>query len=133
MISDRHLEGTVMVSAPVNNPMALLNAHHVLCMASTDEPFGRVAAEAMGCGLPVIGFATGGLTEVVASGETGILVSDGDVDGLARAMVSFVADPGSIIAMGKAGRLRAELLFNREKQVPLITRFILERAKECRL
>jgi hypothetical protein len=35
--------------------------------------------------------------------------------------------------MGKAGRLRAELLFNREKQVPLITRFILERAKECRL
>lgn len=128
LINDRHLEGAVTLNEPTDDPLTVLRNHHVLCMASTNEPFGRVAAEAMGCGLPVIGFSTGGLIEVVQDGETGVLVADGDVKGLAEAMVSFVNDPGRIATMGTAGITRASQLFNREKQVQLITGFVLEHA-----
>ena len=48
-----------------------------------DEPFGLVAAEALSCGTPVIGFDRGALGEVV--GDCGILVRGGDVDALAEA------------------------------------------------
>ena len=49
-----------------------------------DEPFGLVAAEALSCGTPVIGFDRGALSEVV--GECGRLVPGGDSDALARAI-----------------------------------------------
>ena len=49
-----------------------------------DEPFGLVAAEALASGTPVVGFARGAIPEVV--GDCGILVPDGDVTRLARAI-----------------------------------------------
>lgn len=55
-----------------------------------DEPFGLVAAEALSCGTPVVGFDRGALREVI--GDCGFLVQDGDVAALADAM----ADVGSI-------------------------------------
>ncbi|MEC7818045.1 MAG: glycosyltransferase [Pseudomonadota bacterium] len=49
-----------------------------------DEPFGLVAAEALASGTPVVGFARGAIPEVV--GDYGVLVPDGDVTALARAI-----------------------------------------------
>ncbi|MGE5953637.1 MAG: glycosyltransferase [Qipengyuania vulgaris] len=49
-----------------------------------DEPFGLVAAEALSCGTPVVGFDRGALAEVV--GDCGHLVQGGDVDALADAI-----------------------------------------------
>jgi len=49
-----------------------------------DEPFGLVAAEALACGTPVVGFDRGALLEV--AGDCGILVKGGDVAALAKAM-----------------------------------------------
>ena len=51
-----------------------------------DEPFGLVAAEALSCGTPVVGFDRGALAEVV--GDCGYLVKSGDVDALALAILS---------------------------------------------
>ena len=51
-----------------------------------DEPFGLVAAEALSCGTPVVGFDRGALAEVV--GDCGYLVKSGDVDSLAQAILS---------------------------------------------
>ncbi len=63
-------------------------AEAVLCPVHWDEPFGLVAAEAQAAGAPVIGYARGGLIEVVEDGTTGFLVRQGDraaaVDAVAR-------------------------------------------------
>ena len=51
-----------------------------------DEPFGLVAAEAMACGTPVAAYRRGALAEILDD-ETGVLVTPGDLDALAVAMV----------------------------------------------
>jgi len=60
----------------------------VLCPAQWDEPFGLVACEAQAAGAPVIGYARGGLVEVVANGETGYLLAPGDRAAAAAAVSS---------------------------------------------
>ena len=49
------------------------------------EAFGLVAIEAMACGVPVVAYQRGGLTEIVCSGRTGWLVEPDDVKALAIA------------------------------------------------
>lgn len=63
----------------------------VLCPARWEEPFGLVAAEAQAAGTPVVAFARGGLTEVIADGVTGALIPEDDLDAAAEA----VANAGS--------------------------------------
>ncbi|MBL4678149.1 MAG: glycosyltransferase family 4 protein [Mucilaginibacter sp.] len=49
------------------------------------EPFGLVVAEALACGTPVAGFATGALPEVMGA-DCGVLVAPGDIEALAEAI-----------------------------------------------
>ncbi len=55
-----------------------------------DEPYGLVAAESLGCGTPVIGFARGGLPEV-ADEHCATLVAPDDIDALAAAATRWSA------------------------------------------
>jgi starch synthase len=83
------------------------------------EPMGIVNLEAMACRAPVVATATGGIPEVVAEGETGLLVpveqrADGEpvdperfVADMAEAINTVLADPARGLAMGEAGRVRA--------------------------
>jgi glycosyltransferase involved in cell wall biosynthesis len=50
------------------------------------EPFGLVMLEAMACGTPVAAYANGAVPEVVVHGRTGVLVPEGDLDGLCDAV-----------------------------------------------
>ena len=58
----------------------------VLVPSLWDEPFGLVACEALATGTPVVGYDSGGLREVVAQGETGILVPRGQTNEAAAAL-----------------------------------------------
>jgi UDP-glucose:tetrahydrobiopterin glucosyltransferase len=58
----------------------------VLCPSRWDEPFGLVAAEAQAAGTPVVAYRRGALPEVLAEGETGYIVEEGDVDGAVAAV-----------------------------------------------
>ncbi|AHH94328.1 glycogen synthase [Kutzneria albida] len=85
---------------------------------SVYEPLGIVNLEAMACGTAVVASDVGGIPEVVAEGETGLLVhyDERDVaayrDGLARAINELLADPARARAMGAAGRERAVAEFS---------------------
>ncbi len=48
-------------------------------------------------------------------GETGLLVDEHDVEGMAAAMCTLLEDPGRAEAMGRAGRARVEARFTQEK------------------
>lgn len=78
----------------------------VLCPVHWDEPFGLVACEAQATGTPVVGYARGGLVEVVADGETGWLVAEDDV-------AAAVAAVGRVAEIDRrACRRRAETRFS---------------------
>jgi starch synthase len=74
---------------------------------SVYEPLGIVNLEAMACGTAVVGTRVGGIPEVVADGETGLLVPPEDPEALAVALNVLLRDPGRARAMGQAGRARA--------------------------
>jgi glycosyltransferase involved in cell wall biosynthesis len=68
------------------------------------EPLGNVIHEAMSRGRAVIGTEPGGHGEMIADGESGLLVPSGDVPALAGAMETLLADPVLRDRMGARGR-----------------------------
>jgi UDP-glucose:tetrahydrobiopterin glucosyltransferase len=64
----------------------MAGAEAVLCPVKWEEPFGLVACEAQAAGTPVVGYARGGLREVVADGETGWLTLPDDLDAAVQAV-----------------------------------------------
>ena len=68
----------------------LYNEADIFVLPSLTESFGIVFAEAMACGLPIIGTRAGGIPEVVRDGENGILVQPGNVDELKIALEKLI-------------------------------------------
>ena len=123
-----HRDGVVWIDQilPRDDLRAVLTSATVFVCPSIYEPLGIVNLEAMACGLPVVGTATGGIPEVVLDGVTGRLVHiDQHQDGtgtplnpekfvreLADTIVEVLADPAGAQRMGEAGRQRAASEFS---------------------
>ncbi|MEM9882362.1 MAG: glycosyltransferase family 4 protein [Planctomycetota bacterium] len=65
----------------------------VVSCSTSPEPFGRVIAEAMFVGVPVVATAAGGAAELVRNGETGRSIPPDDPAALADAIADHLADP----------------------------------------
>jgi glycosyltransferase involved in cell wall biosynthesis/uncharacterized membrane protein YbhN (UPF0104 family) len=86
---------------------ALLPLYHecaVVAIPSREEGLGLVAVEAQLCGTPVVGYASGGLPDVVDPSHGGTLVPTGDIDGLAGALSGVLGDPAHAAENGARGR-----------------------------
>jgi glycogen(starch) synthase len=86
---------------------AVLGSLDVLVLPSVYEEMGSVLVEAMASGLPVVASRVGGIPDVVADGETGLLVPPGDADALAAALDALVSDPQRRERLAAAARRRA--------------------------
>jgi glycosyltransferase involved in cell wall biosynthesis len=65
-------------------------AHHARAfLFPNEEDFGISAVEALAAGTPVIGYAKGGVLDIVQDGETGVLFDEQSVDGLVAAIERF--------------------------------------------
>lgn len=76
----------------VSDPKSLLQASDMFLLVSTGEAFGLVLAEAMACGVPIVGTRSGSLPEVVEEGKTGLLVPARNFEELATAIQALSTD-----------------------------------------
>jgi glycosyltransferase involved in cell wall biosynthesis len=90
---------------------------NVLLMCSSNEAFGRVSAEALKAGRPVIGSAIGGTIEIVSNEVDGLLYTPGSAESLARCIQRIAEDPDLLRMMSRAALTRNKLRFSAEKQV----------------
>ena len=93
----------------------------VFVSPSLYEGFGLPAAEAQACGTPVIATHAGALPEVVADGESGLLVPPADPLSLAGAIARLLDDPGLGARLGAAGvaRIREHFTWSRTADLTL--------------
>jgi len=84
---------------------AILAGCDAFVHANDNEPFGLVVLEAMACGLPVIGVASGGVAESVDA-SVGELAAASEARAMAEAVESVFARGAD--ALGQAARSRAE-------------------------
>jgi glycosyltransferase involved in cell wall biosynthesis len=117
------LSGRVLFLGHQQNPHELMNACDVVVHASVEpEPWGLVVAEGMAVGRPVIASAAGGPLEMVAQGETGLLVPPGQPSQLADAIASLLGDALLRQRIGDAARRHAVEFFDPGRAASVLTR-----------
>jgi starch synthase len=117
-------DGVILIPAMLARAEVIQILSHatVFVCPSRYEPLGIVNLEAMACGCAVVASAVGGIPEVVADGDTGLLVPPGDETALADAVNALIRDPGRAAAMGERGRQRAIAEFSWETVAALTAR-----------
>ncbi len=84
------------------------------------DPCPTVALEAMAVGRPMVASRIGGLSDIVADGETGLLVRPGDANALAAALRAVYSDPTLADRFGAAGEARVRERFVASAVIPQI-------------
>jgi glycosyltransferase involved in cell wall biosynthesis len=89
---------------------AELAAADVFCLPSAyvTEAMPVAVLEAMCQGLPVVGTDAGAISEAIVDGQGGLIVPQGDVDRLEKAILRLVDDPSLRQRMGRFNRARFE-------------------------
>ncbi|HEU4962286.1 MAG TPA: 1,4-alpha-glucan branching protein domain-containing protein [Bacilli bacterium] len=89
----------------------LMRQASVAVFPSLYEPFGIVALEAMGLGIPTVAGRTGGLAEIIEHGDDGWLVEPGNARDLAATLLALLRNPQQTAAVAKRGLLKTETQF----------------------
>jgi glycosyltransferase involved in cell wall biosynthesis len=100
----------------------------LVLVPSSNEGFSLVALEAMTAGLPVVASRSGGLSEILEDGVTGILVPPDDLEVMVEATAKLLADDVLRSRLGEAAKAEARERFDREAVVDRIERLYAESA-----
>jgi len=112
------IAGRVIFTGHCADMAGLLPALDVLAHCSLQpEPFGRVLIEGMAAGVPVVGAHAGAVPEIIADGETGLLVPPADAAALAAAVGRLLDEPALAEAIRTAALARVREAFSIEAHV----------------
>jgi glycosyltransferase involved in cell wall biosynthesis len=105
---------------PPEMPARLAEVDLLLHLSIVPETFGRVCVEAMAAGRPVIGFDHGAVSELVASGRTGILCPVDDLDAVVRGVGRLRGDTDLFRELSVTARTVASDRWGPGQQGPFI-------------
>lgn len=100
------IEDAVTFGEFAADPRTVLTGAFAALNLSQSESFSRTVLEASACGLPVIATRSGGPAEIIADGETGMMIPVGDVVACTEAMKALCDDPVMAARFGAGGRVR---------------------------
>jgi glycosyltransferase involved in cell wall biosynthesis len=120
LCKDLDLQNDVVYTGFVENIYELFSIFDIFVFPSHNESFGVALTEAMAMELPVIAADNAGIPDIVIDNETGILFPPKNPDKLAEALIKLLQDTELRQKLGKAGRRRAEELFNTEKSIRIL-------------
>ncbi|MBP2415923.1 glycosyltransferase [Microlunatus capsulatus] len=107
------LAGSVVFAGMRSDVPDVLRGSELVVLPSIyGENLPTVLMEAGGCARPVVASDVGGISDIVADGETGLLVPPGQPDALGAAVLRVLDDPALGRRLGEAGRLRMEERFD---------------------
>ena len=106
LAAQKGIQDHIVFTGFLGNPMRVYGLLDVYVATSLKEGLPLAPLEAMAAGLPIVATDVPGHRDVVAKGETGLLVPAEDSAALADAIVELAADPARRRKMGEAGRQR---------------------------
>ncbi len=115
--SELGLQTHVRFLGQVRDVAGLLARAGLFVLSSLSEGISLTLLEAMASGLPIVATRVGGNPEVVAEGETGILVPAQNPAALAAALLRLCRDGAEVVRLGMAGRRRVETHFDVRRMV----------------
>lgn len=115
LVDELKVEDRVLFTGKRPDVARLMAASDIFAMASFEEPFGLVYAEAMAMKRPVVALNNGGTPEVVDHGKTGLLAPPGDIQALAQHLLTLIRDPALRARMGEQGRREVESRFSAQR------------------
>ena len=111
LVAERGLSDRVIFTGFVENPVRVQAALDLYVAASRKEGLPLAVLDAMAAGLAVVATDVPGHRDVVAPGETGLLVAPVDPAALAAAVATLLSDPARRKSLGQAGRERVRQEF----------------------
>jgi len=98
----------VVIAPSVEDTRIPLAAMELFVYPSLQEGFGLAIVEAMAAGVPVVATQSGGPSDIIEPGISGLLVPPGDSAALGAAVRSLLADPARRQRLAQAARARAK-------------------------
>lgn len=117
MIAFNDLAGSVHFLGYRDDLVPLYEVIDVLVVPSRNEPFGRVVIEAMAHGVPCIGSDSGGIPEIIAKEEVGLLYPPGDAETLAKRIRELAEAGWKLETIRQNARRMVYERFNIETQI----------------
>lgn len=130
LAEDPVLKGKVTLAGYLPQAWRFCAAFDVCAIPSLRrESFGLLALDAMQAGKPVVAARTGGLPEIIADGETGLIVPPADPTALAVALERILRDATLARRLGDAGRAKALERFSASRMAKEYERLLLKPGK----
>lgn len=122
------LQNNIFFEGFVDEPQTWMQACDCVVLASHEETFGLVLAEAMLSGVAVIGSDRGGVPEIIEDGKSGLLFRSGESDVLYHALVRFAEDRDFHQKTAEAGRAKAAKCFDKKTHYVKLRQHLLSNA-----
>ncbi len=116
-IKEHRLEKHVFLLGFRPDVLSVHKAFDVFVMSSVTEGLGTSLLDAMACGKAIVATTAGGMPEVVADRQTGLLVPPRDHVAMAQALLRLLGDEDLRRRMGAAGQSRVRERFSAERMV----------------